>query len=162
MNSPDILEPPVEGDDWLGLSPRPLPVEAASAWATRRDCGGIVSFIGAARDHSDGRPGVEVLEYEAYDDQVVPRLQRIADEARNRWTTVGRIVMLHRVGTLGIGDAAVVVVASAPHRDEAFEAARFCIDTLKSAAPIWKKETWDGGSSWGLEAQHVTDPEAVR
>ena len=161
MNSPDMLQPPLEGDEWLGLSTLPLPVDEAAAWAARPDCGGIVNFVGTARDHSDGRPDVQRLEYEAYEDQVVPRLGRIAAEARARWTSVGRIVMLHRIGTLDVGDAAVVVVASAPHRDEAFQAARFCIDTLKASAPIWKKETWDGGSSWGLEAQHVSDPEAV-
>lgn len=161
MNSADILQPPIEGDEWLGLSTQPLPVEVAGAWASRPDCGGIVTFVGTARDHSDGRPDVQLLEYEAYEDQVVPRLARIADETRTRWTSVGRIVMLHRVGRLEVGDTAVVVVASAPHRDEAFHAARFCIDTLKASAPIWKKETWEGGSSWGLEAQHVTDPETV-
>lgn len=161
MNPPDINEPAAVDDDWLGLSSQPLTVDEAAAWASRPDCGGIVSFVGAARDHSDGRPGVHLLEYEAYEDQVVPRLERIAAEARARWTDVGRIVMLHRIGRLDIGDIAVVVVASAPHRDEAFDVARFCIDTLKSSVPIWKKESWDGGSSWGLEAQHVTDPEAV-
>ena len=160
MTPPDILEPVALGDDWLALSSAPLPVEAASAWASRPDCGGVVSFVGAARDHSDGRPGVHLLEYEAYEDQVVPRLARIADEARARWG-LGRLAMLHRIGPLEVGDAAVVVVASAPHREEAFAAARFCIDTLKSSVPIWKKESWDGGSSWGLEAQHVADPEAA-
>jgi molybdopterin synthase catalytic subunit len=56
-----------------------------------------------------------------------------------------------------VGDSAVVVVVSAPHRAEAFEAARFCIDTLKRSVPIWKRETWAGGESWGLEAQHIVD-----
>lgn len=158
---PDILEPPASGDDWLGLSAAPLPVAAATEWIARPDCGGLVSFLGAARDHSEGRPDVHLLEYEAYDSQVVPRLRRIAAEARTRWPSVGRVVMLHRVGRLEVGDTAVVVAASAPHRDAAFEAARFCIDTLKSTVPIWKKESWDGGSSWGLEAQHVEEPEAV-
>jgi molybdopterin synthase catalytic subunit len=50
----------------------------------------------------------------------------------------------------------VVVAASAPHRDEAFDAARFCIDTLKATAPIWKREAWAGGESWGLEAQVIS------
>lgn len=162
MNSLDILDPPVEGDDWLGISSRPLPVDAAASWAERPDCGAIVSFVGAARDHSDGRPGVHLLEYEAYENQVEPRLRRIADEARTRWSSVGRIVMLHRIGPLDVGDAAVVVVTAAPHRDEAFLATRFCIDSLKASVPIWKKESWDGGSSWGLEAQHIDEPEAAR
>ena len=161
MTTPDILEPPPHGEDWTGLSTASLPVDQASRWLGRPDCGGVVTFVGAARDHSEGRPGVHLLEYEAYDTQVVPRLERIALEARTRWPTVGRLVMLHRVGRLEVGDAAVVVGASAPHRDEAFAAARFCIDTLKATAPIWKKESWDGGSSWGLEAQHVAEPEVA-
>ncbi|MDE0804258.1 MAG: molybdenum cofactor biosynthesis protein MoaE [Acidimicrobiales bacterium] len=161
MTSPEMLAPPAEGDDWLGLSTSPLPVHDASEWAVRADCGAIVTFTGAARDHSDGRPDVDLLEYEAYETQVEPRLARIAAEARARWAGLGRLVMLHRVGSLAVGDAAVVVVASSPHRDEAFHAARFCIDTLKGTVPIWKKERWADGSSWGLEAQHVTEPEHV-
>ena len=65
--------------------------------------------------------------------------------------------MFHRVGPLAIGEAAVVVAVSSPHRDVAFEACRWCIDSLKSTVPIWKRETWDGGESWGLDAQHMTD-----
>ncbi len=161
MNTPDKLSPPDAGDDWLGLSSAPLPAPEASEWVVRDDCGGIVTFVGTARDHSAGRPGVELLEYEAYEAQVVPRLARIAAEIRRRWPDVGRIVLLHRIGPLEVRDAAVVVSVSAPHRDAAFDAARFGIDTLKASVPIWKKETWDGGSSWGLEAQHVDDPESA-
>ena len=71
--------------------------------------------------------------------------------------TVGRVALLHRTSVVDVGDSAVVVVVSAPHRAEAFEAARFCIDTLKRSVPIWKRETWAGGESWGLEAQHIVD-----
>ena len=152
----DVLEPP-EGDTWLGLSSAPLPVGDAVTWATRPDCGGLVLFSGTARDHAEGRPGVERLEYEAYEAQVVPKLRSVADEARARWPVVGRIVLLHRTGVLEVGEAAVVVVVSAPHRDAAFAAARFCIDALKRSVPIWKRETWSGGESWGLEAQHIVD-----
>lgn len=162
MATPELLEPPRRGDDWFALSEAPLPVGAATDWAIRPDCGGIVTFVGSARDHSEGRPDVHQLEYEAYEEQVVPRLARVAGEARARWRTVGRIALLHRTGPLAVGDVAVVVVVSAPHRDEAFAAARFCIDTLKATVPIWKKEAWDGGESWGLESQHLTDPEVVR
>ena len=70
---------------------------------------------------------------------------------------LGRIALLHRVGVLAVGESALVVVVSAPHRDEAFAAARFGIDSLKRSVPIWKRETWAGGSSWGLEAQHIVD-----
>lgn len=161
-NLPDILHPPSTGDDWVGLSAAPLPVDAVNRWVPRPDCGGVVSFVGATRDHSDGRPGVHLLEYEAYEEQVVPRLERIAAGARAQWPSVGRLAMLHRVGRLEVGDVAVVIAVSAPHRDDAFAASRFCIDTLKATVPIWKKESWDGGSSWGLEAQHVADPPGHR
>jgi molybdopterin synthase catalytic subunit len=156
MDQLSPLEPPA-GDTWLGLSTSPLPVAGAVAWAVRPDCGGLVLFSGTARDHAEGRPGVERLEYEAYDSQVVPKLREVADEARARWPEVRRIALLHRTGVLEVGDSAVVVVVSAPHRGEAFDAARFCIDTLKRSVPIWKRETWAGGESWGLEAQHIVD-----
>ncbi|HET6952036.1 MAG TPA: molybdenum cofactor biosynthesis protein MoaE [Acidimicrobiales bacterium] len=148
---------PPEGETWLGLSAAPLPVAGAVAWAVRPDCGGLVLFSGTARDHAEGRPGVERLEYEAYESQVVPKLGEVVAEMRSRWPAVGRVALLHRVGVLEVGDSAVVVVVSAPHRDEAFAAARFGIDALKRSVPIWKRETWAGGESWGLEAQHIVD-----
>lgn len=131
---------PDANDTWVGLLQSPLPIDQASAWVVRPDCGGVVVFSGTARDHSDGVDGVTRLDYEAYEEHVERALTVIADEARTRWPVLGRIVMLHRVGELAIGDSAVVVAVSAPHRAEAFEAARFCIDTLKEKAPIWKRE----------------------
>lgn len=131
------------------------------AWANQPDCGAVVVFCGNARDHSDGRPGVDMLEYEAYEEHVVTRLADVAAEARRRWPSVVRIALLHRIGKLEVGDSAVVVVASAPHRDEAFEAARFGIDTLKASVPIWKRERWEGGESWGLEAQHIAEIDEI-
>ena len=74
---------------------------------------------------------------------------------------MGRLVLLHRVGVVPIGESAVVVAASAPHRDEAFDAARYAIDTLKATVPVWKREAWEGGESWGLEAQHIREVEPV-
>jgi len=148
---------PTVGDDWVGLSSDPLPVTEALDWAHRPDCGAVVLFSGVARDHSSDRTGVDRLEYEAYEAQVTPRLSALAAEARNRWPDVGRIAMMHRIGELVVGDSAVVVVASSPHRPAAFAAARFCIDALKATIPIWKRERWDQGESWGLEAQHILE-----
>jgi molybdopterin synthase catalytic subunit len=76
---------------------------------------------------------------------------------RGRWPDLGRIALLHRVGVVPIGESSVVVAVSSAHRPAAFEAARFGIDSLKATAPIWKRERWAGGESWGLEAQHITD-----
>ena len=149
--------PPPEGDDWVGLTQAPLPLGELAAWATRPDCGALVLFSGTVRDHAEGRPGVSALEYEAYAEQVVPRLAAIAAEARARWAGLGRCALLHRTGRLALTESSVVVAVSAPHRAEAFAAARFCIDTLKATVPIWKRETWEGGSDWGLDATPV-DP----
>jgi molybdopterin synthase catalytic subunit len=100
---------------------------------------------------------VTSIEYEAYAGQVEPRLAAIAGEARARWPTLGRVALLHRTGPLLVGESSVVVSASAPHRGEAFDAARFLIDTLKSTVPIWKKEAWDGGEDWGLDAKELRE-----
>lgn len=152
-----MLTPPGTGDDWLALTDDTLPVGAAADWAVLPRCGAVVLFSGTARDHASGREQVELLEYEAYEEHVVPRLAAIADEMRARFPTLGRVALLHRTGVVVVGESSVVVVASAPHRPEAFAAARFGIDTLKASVPIWKRETWRGGESWGLEAQHITD-----
>src|SRR5919108_6000537 len=100
MDPSALLVPPAEGETWVGLSSASLPVGEATAWAVRPDCGGLVLFSGTARDHAEGRPGVEKLEYEAYEEHAVPRLAAIADEARVRWPEVGRIALLHRTGPL--------------------------------------------------------------
>ncbi len=157
----DPVAPPTDADTWAAISGTRLPVHEASDWATVPSCGAVVTFTGTARDHSTGREGVTRLEYEAYESEAVPRLQAVADEIRNRWPDVARIAMIHRVGEVPLTEAAVVVVVSAPHRDAAFHAARFGIDTLKSTVPVWKREDWAEGTSWGLEAQHIVSVEAV-
>jgi molybdopterin synthase catalytic subunit len=145
------------GDDWVGVLEGPLPVEEALRWSVRPDCGAQVLFTGTVRDHAEGRSGVTQVEYEAYVEQVEPRLRRLLAEARERWPALGRLVALHRTGELAVGECSVLVVASAPHRAEAFDAARWCIDTIKETMPIWKRETWDTGSGWGTDARPVND-----
>ena len=147
------------GDTWIGLFGTPLPLDAAVVWANRPHCGAVVMFSGNARDNSPDRPDVYELTYEAYEVEAERRLGAVALQARELWPDVARLALLHRVGTLAIGESAVVVVASAPHRTEAFDAARFCIDALKATVPIWKREKWSGGESWGREAQHLSEIE---
>lgn len=136
--------------DWVEMLVDPLPLADVMSWVSRPDCGAFVTFCGTVRDHSEGRPGVTSLEYEAYTEQVEPRLASVASEARDRWPEIGRIALLHRVGRLELGEISVVVAVSTPHRAEAFEAARFCIDAVKTSVPIWKRETWSDGSEWAL------------
>jgi len=151
------VERPHDGDDWCGLTAERLPVAEALEWSVRPDCGAQVLFTGTVRDHADGRTGVTGIDYEAYEEQVEVRLRAIAAEARVRWPEIGRVALLHRVGRLALGEVSVVVVVSTPHRAEAFAAARYCIDTLKSTVPIWKRERWAGGAGWATDARDVTE-----
>jgi molybdopterin converting factor subunit 1 len=110
------------------------------------DAGGVVTFVGAVRDHARGR-AIRYLEYEAYAELALPEMERICDEAGRRWPGT-RVALAHRVGRLEVGEAAVIVAAVAPHRDAAFQACRFAIDTLKKTVPIWKKEVATDGAYW--------------
>ncbi len=150
---------PPAGDTWVALSAEGLPAEDAARWAGRPDCGAVVEFRGNARDHSPGRIDVTELAYEAYEEQALPRMGRIVIEARRRWPDLRCVALLHRTGIVAIGEPAVVVVTSSPHREAAYAANRFCIDSLKATVPIWKREAWDGGEHWGTDAQHVVDLE---
>ena len=146
---------PPSSDDWLALSESPLDVATAVEWVGVPDCGGVVVFSGLVRDHAEGTTGVTHIDYEAYAEQVLPRLRELAAEARRRWPTIGRIVLWHREGRVGLSESSVLVAVSTPHRQEAFAAAQFGIDTLKATVPIWKKEFWDGGSEWARASQHI-------
>jgi molybdopterin synthase catalytic subunit len=145
--------------EWIAVTGRPLPVDDVLAWVARPGCGAIVSFAGTVRDHSDGRPAVTSLEYEVYPEQAVPRLETVAASARARWPMIGRVAMLHRVGRLDVGEVSVVVAVSTPHRAEAFDAAEYCIDTLKHSVPVWKRETWAGGTDWSQCVHAIEEPE---
>ena len=143
------MNPPTATGIWVGLSAHPLPVTEAAAWVITPSCGAVSLFCGTIRDHSPGRPGIVRLDYEADPALVEPRLAAVADAARDRWPEIGRVALLHRHGSLSVGEVAVVVAVSTPHRREAFDATSWCIDTLKATVPIWKYEVWDGGEGWG-------------
>jgi molybdopterin synthase catalytic subunit len=148
-------------DDWFAVVTEELSVGELYDWAVRADCGAVVVFSGTIRDHSvegsEVRSGVQFLEYEAYASEAVVRMQTIAHTARRTWPNLGRIAIVHRIGRVGLGESSVLVVVSAPHRPEAFDAARYAIDAVKSSVPIWKHETWNGGSDWGLGATQVSN-----
>ena len=160
------MHPPDSGPDWLGLTEQPLPIGAVYEWCLRADCGAVVLFSGTVRDHAVDdagalRSGVGHLTYEAYDEQVVPRLAAIAAEVRRRWPQTGQIALLHRTGRIELRESSVVAAVSAPHRPEAFEAARYAIDALKATAPIWKHEVWSDGADWGTGAHVPVDASTV-
>ena len=130
------------------LTAGPLSTEAALAFVADPSAGGTVVFTGTVRDHAEGRD-VAALEYEAFAERAEPAMAALAEDALRRWPDLRAVWLEHRVGRLEIGEAAVVVAASAPHRDDAFTAARWLIDTLKDTVPIWKRELWAaGGAHW--------------
>lgn len=156
----------MDGNSWLGLTDQVLPVGAVYEWCLQPHCGAVVLFSGTVRDHAvddDGnaRTDVSHLTYEAYDSQVVPAFGAIEAELRQRWPHTGRVALLHRTGRLHLMESSVLAAVSAPHRAEAFEAARFAIDALKATAPIWKHEVWADGADWGLKSTPLVQPGAV-
>jgi molybdopterin synthase catalytic subunit len=124
----------------------PLDVAAASAAVSAPEIGGIDLFLGAVRDHNDGRP-VTLLEYHAYVSMAEKEMQRIAAEIAAELPGV-RLAALHRIGSLVVGDLAVVCAAGAAHRGEAFRACRLLIDRIKERVPIWKREHGPAGPYW--------------
>lgn len=137
--------------DWIAITEDPLAPDELSGWVVQPNCGAVVTFSGTVRDHSSSRENVIALEYETDIESATRRLQEVVDEARRRWPGTERVAIHHRIGRVELSESTVVVAVSAPHRDGAFEAARFCIDALKASVPMWKRELWDGGSAWSSE-----------
>jgi len=150
----------------LGITDHVLPVGEVYDWCLQPQCGAVVLFSGTVRDHAvddagNLRSNVSHLTYEAYESQVGPAFGAIEVELRQRWPHSGRVVLLHRTGRLELMESSVLAAVSAPHRSEAFEAARFAIDALKASAPIWKHEVWAEGADWGMKAQSLVAPHEV-
>jgi molybdopterin synthase catalytic subunit len=120
-----------------------LEVERAVAHS---GAGAIVSFVGRVRDHNDGMP-ITRLEYEAYPSMATQEMLRIVGDIEQRLPGT-RLAVLHRIGTLGVGDAAIICAASAAHRSDAFTACRLLIDEVKANVPIWKREHGPDGPYW--------------
>lgn len=139
--------PPVSGGSGsCTLSTEPLDVGSVLSRVIGPDIGGLVSFVGTVRGTSRGH-SIRHLEYEAYPEMAEREMERIARAAAERWPGT-RVAVAHRRGRLEVGEIAVVVVAGAPHRGDAFAAARYTIDTLKERVPIWKKEVTTDGEYW--------------
>ena len=131
----------------VAIKAEPLDPAGLLAEVGRPDSGATVLFLGTARDHSPGKDGVTHLDYEAYQELVEAKLDKVVDAACESWPVLS-IVVEHRTGRVEIEEASVAVAVSSAHREDAFAAARFVIDTLKESAPIWKRESWPGGAEW--------------
>jgi MoaE-MoaD fusion protein len=151
------LFPPVSGGapeaDWIQVTAEPLSERAVLDAVGDAGAGGIVLFSGVVRDQTGGRR-VKFLEYEAHPPMAEAKMHEIAAAVRGRWPDVTRVVMVHRIGRLEIGESSVMIAVSSPHRRQAFEACHFAIDTLKETVPVWKKEYFEDGEVWvGLQSE---------
>ena len=108
--------------------------------------GAILTFAGVVRDSHRGRL-VLGIEYHAYEEMALQEIARIEEAAREMWPGIA-IEVAHRLGSLRVGEASVVIAVSSPHRADGFAALRFAIDTLKQTVPIWKKEIYADGYAW--------------
>jgi len=138
------------------LSEVPLDLPRLVATVQSPERGGIASFLGVVRSHHQGRAVVR-LDYSAYHEMAEAECGRVVTEAESRWPV--KVALAHRIGSLEVGDLAVVVVAAGAHRDEAFAACRHVIEELKRRVPIWKREhfadgevDWVGSDGTGAEA----------
>jgi molybdopterin synthase catalytic subunit len=130
----------------IKISKQPLNIQSCIDWVMTPQSGGIDIFIGTVRDNTKGKTVIR-LEFEAYEPMAIKEIQKIADEAFNKWP-VQKLLIHHRVGVLEVGEIPVIITVSCAHRDAAFEACRYVIDTLKQTVPIWKKEIFEDGEVW--------------
>lgn len=139
--------------DWVSLISQDIPLAKAMEFVADPASGGTAVFLGTTRAQTspDGKT-LAALDYEAYEAMASRQLNDVAQAARRKWPII-KLVILHRVGRVLLGEPSVLVAVSTPHRAEAFAACRWLIDTLKSQATIWKKEVWsDGSGAWVSQA----------
>ncbi len=134
--------------DKFSITFDPIGLDEIAAKAIKPETGAVAVFGGVVRNVSAGKE-VEHLEYEAYEEMAVAKLKQVAAEAREQWPKIVDIAIVQRIGHLKVGENAVVVAVSSPHRnDGCFEACTFAINRLKEIVPIWKKEVSPDGAEW--------------
>ncbi|MBC7401046.1 MAG: molybdenum cofactor biosynthesis protein MoaE [Mucilaginibacter sp.] len=130
----------------IKLSVTTLDVQHCIDWVMSPECGGIDVFIGTVRNATKGK-AVLRLAFEAYEKMAIKELEKIAQQALDKWP-VQKILIHHRTGVLQVGEIPVIIAVATAHRDAAFDACRYIIDTLKQTVPIWKKEIFEDGEVW--------------
>lgn len=139
-------------------APFDLGEEAAAFAKGHTEMGAIVTFTGVVRD--TGKTRLQAMEIEHYPGMTQSALTAIAEEAANRWS-LGDALVIHRYGRLVPGEMIMMVATAARHRKDAFEAAEYLMDYLKSRAPFWKREITDDGAAW-VEAREEDEDALTR
>jgi len=138
--------PPGGGGVHVALTGEPISIDEIVARVRHPQAGAVVLFLGTVRDNREGAR-VHHLEYEAYETLALRDMHSVCEEAAARWPLLG-VALVHRTGTLAVGEISVAIAVAAPHRADAFAAGKYAIDALKQRVPIWKKEVWEGGEVW--------------
>ena len=136
-------------DDHINISITDSPIDYNALTESVRDirCGSVILFLGTVREFT-GEKKTNSLEYEAYHEMAISEMQRIIEKAQQQWP-IEKISIIHRVGHLELGEIAIGIAISTPHRKEGFEAAQYLMSQIKETVPIWKKENWtDGSTDW--------------
>jgi molybdopterin synthase catalytic subunit len=129
------------------LTHEPIDTASLLAQVGSHRAGAVVLFLGTTREFTAGRRTLS-LDYECYPEMAERQLAELESQARRQWE-LAECAVVHRLGHLELGEASIAVAVSSPHRQAAFEAARWLIDTIKESVPIWKKENWaDGTCAW--------------
>ena len=149
---------PTPHEDVFKLAKTPIDVPALQRLVRGAEDGAIVIFDGFVRNESHGR-ATKYLEYEAYEPMALGKMREIGDQLHQKFT-IHRVVIVHRLGRLEIGETSILIAVSAPHRAAAFDACRYAIDTLKKTVPIWKKEYFEDGAVWAQGELPPTPPNA--
>ena len=136
----------IPSKDIVEIFSTPLNPQEVIDQVTSPKCGAIDVFIGTVRNQTKNKP-VQLLEFEAYEVMAKKEMAKIIQKTRSQWP-VHHMAMVHRVGSLDIGEIAVIIAVSTPHRAASFAACQFAIDTLKETVPIWKKEIFEDGEVW--------------
>jgi len=130
----------------IQLYDKPINAQEVEDFVSDPSCGGIVNFIGTVRNSTKGKEVLH-LDFEAYAPMAIKEMRKIAEQILEKWPAK-KVSIHHRTGKLDIGDIAVAIAVSCPHRVNAFAACQFAIDTLKQTVPIWKKEVFVDGEVW--------------
>jgi molybdopterin synthase catalytic subunit len=156
LNENDELAvfPPVSGGscdyrcpyDFFEITTGPIDVGEVARRVVLPECGATVTLDGYAREWTKGKRTLYLV-YEAYDSMALTEMQRLGAEAHKQFE-IAHLGIVHRTGRLEIGETSVVIAASAPHRQAAFQACEWAIKELKRTVPIWKKEVYENGEEW--------------
>jgi MoaE-MoaD fusion protein len=140
------IDPENETGDVYRIVREPIRLENLVGQLSRPEDGAVVIFAGIVRNNTRGRQTL-YLEYEGYEPMALRKMKEIGESLKQRWG-IDRVGMIHRLGRLEIGEASVVIVVTSAHRQVAFEACRYAIDTLKKIVPVWKREFFEDGDVW--------------